>query len=455
MRRICGALTAGSPLGSMLSCALTPARRTHMGERMSQTELYPHGLRKMTGRAVDESHRAASPLELLFDLVFVVAFGVAGNEFAHGIAEGHWLPALGGFCFAVAGIVWAWINYSWFASAFDTDDWLFRLLTMVQMAGVIVLAVGLPPMFASIEHGETFDNRVMVAGYVVMRVAMVLQWARAARDPRYRTVAKAYISAILVAQVGWVFVAIAPLQLGTAAVVALVLWAIELAGPMVAETKGAKHGGGATPWHPHHIAERYSLLAIVALGETVLGTLAAAQAISAAEGWSWDAIVVIGAGLAMTFALWWTYFLIPSATILAVNRHKAFAWGYGHAFVYAAIAGVGAGLHVVAYVFDDHYHVSTFAAILAIALPVLVFMVALYALHTWLVGEFSRNLPVQSLALVLPIIGVVLAGVGSPLWLCLLFVLAGPVAIVVSYELGAWRTLQTQVEKALHWAATR
>ena len=56
---------------------------------------------------------------------------------------------------------------------------------MVQMVGVIVLALGLPAMFESIDEGETVDNRVMVAGYVVMRVAMVFQWARAARqDPR-------------------------------------------------------------------------------------------------------------------------------------------------------------------------------------------------------------------------------------------------------------------------------
>ncbi|WP_308736914.1 MULTISPECIES: low temperature requirement protein A [unclassified Microbacterium] len=70
----------------------------------------------------------------------------------------------------MVAIVWAWINYSWFASAFDTDDWLFRVLTMVQMAGVVVLAIGLPPMFASLERGQPVENEIMVAGYVVMRV---------------------------------------------------------------------------------------------------------------------------------------------------------------------------------------------------------------------------------------------------------------------------------------------
>ncbi len=58
------------------------------------------------------------------------------------------------------------MNYTWFASAYDTDDWVFRLATMVQMVGVIVLALGLPQMFESIDHGDTLDNGVMVAGYV-------------------------------------------------------------------------------------------------------------------------------------------------------------------------------------------------------------------------------------------------------------------------------------------------
>ena len=131
---------------------------------MTAPGYYRHGLKRMTGRNSDEAHRAATPLELLFDLTFVAAFGVAGNELAHGIAEGHVLPAVSGFCFAMIALVWAWINYSWFASAFDTDDWLFRVLTMVQMAGVVVLAIGLSPMFASLEHGGTVHNEVMVAG---------------------------------------------------------------------------------------------------------------------------------------------------------------------------------------------------------------------------------------------------------------------------------------------------
>ena len=135
----------------------------------------------------------ATPLELLFDLTFVVAFGIAANEFAHMLAENHVGAGLLGFSFATFAICWAWINFAWFASAYDTDDWIYRLMTMLQMVGVIILALGFPQMFASIEHGEHVDNRVMVAGYVVMRIALVGQWLRAAKqDPDRRSACLTY-----------------------------------------------------------------------------------------------------------------------------------------------------------------------------------------------------------------------------------------------------------------------
>src|ERR671919_2555388 len=131
-----------------------------------------HRVARMSGRDPDEQHRAATPLELLFDLTFVVAFGIAADQLAHYLAEDHIRTSLLSFVFVAFGISWAWINFSWFASAYDTDDWVFRLLTLIQMLGVLIFALGLPDMFASLDHGDTVDNRVMVGGYVVMRLAL-------------------------------------------------------------------------------------------------------------------------------------------------------------------------------------------------------------------------------------------------------------------------------------------
>lgn len=424
---------------------------------MSQsTSYFKHGIRRMTGRSPNEPHRAATPLELLFDLTFVAAFGVAGGQLAHGIAEDHVGGALFGFAFAMAAVVWAWINYSWFASAFDTDDWLFRVLTMVQMVGVVVLAIGIEPMFKSAEMGKPIENEVMVAGYVVMRVALIAQWWRASRgNPKYRKVAGTYMVTVGIAQAFWVASIILPLDLVTFAMVAVVGFLIDWGGPILAESKGAKFGGGASPWNAHHIAERYSLLAIIALGETIFGTLAAAQSITAAHGWTFSSIMVIGLGVLLGFALWWVYFMVPSEPILAVNRTKAFVWGYTHVVVFASIAALGAGLHVIGYVYDEHYHVSVFTAVASTAVPVLVFMVSLFLLHSWLVSSIAKNSPVQMGTLALPVLAMVAAAAGWPLWACLLLIVISPIIVVVSYEVRGWRRLETQLQGVLARAQAR
>src|SRR4026208_49569 len=85
---------------------------------------------RLAGPDPPEELRVATPLELLFGLTFVVAFGIAANEFAHMLAENHVGAGLLGFSFATFAICWAWINFAWFASAYDTDDWIYRVMTM-------------------------------------------------------------------------------------------------------------------------------------------------------------------------------------------------------------------------------------------------------------------------------------------------------------------------------------
>ena len=285
-----------------------------------------HGLLPMAGRDPLEPHRTATPLELLYDLTFVVAFGAAGNEAAHYVADGHWRTASIGFGFAMFAVIWAWIQNTWFASAYDNDDWIYRLLTMVQMFGVLVLALGLPPMFESVEDGVHVDNGVMVLGYVIMRVGLIALWLRVARhDVARRRCALAYATTLLVAQIGWLGLLLAETSIGVMFAVAGVLVLIELIGPVVAERRF-----GTTPWHPHHVAERYGLLTIITLGEVVLGTVAALDAVLRADGWTVETALVGFAGVSLAFGMWWMYFVIPSAELLYRFRQRSFGWGYGH-----------------------------------------------------------------------------------------------------------------------------
>jgi low temperature requirement protein LtrA len=73
----------------------------------SSARALAHGITRMIGRDPSEPHRAATPLELLFDLTFVVAFGVAAEQLAHLLAEGHVASGLLGFGFAMFAVCWA------------------------------------------------------------------------------------------------------------------------------------------------------------------------------------------------------------------------------------------------------------------------------------------------------------------------------------------------------------
>jgi low temperature requirement protein LtrA len=385
----------------------------------------------MTGRDPDEEHRGATPLELLYDLTFVVAFGIAADELAHLLAEGHWSSGLAAFGFAVFGICWAWINFSWFSSAYDTDDWAFRLATMVQMVGVVILALGLPPIFDSIDAGETIDNSVGVLGYVVIRVAMVFLWLRAARqDPARQRACQTYALTIAVAQVGWVALIPIDLSIGAFWLAGSVLIAIELLGPVIAE-----RGKGGTPWHAHHIAERYGLLAIIALGEGVIGTVAFLSAVVEDQGWSLDAALVAVAGIGLTFGMWWVYFMVPSGDLLHAHRERSFAWGYGHMFIFGSIAATGAGLHVAAYFIADEAHIGATATVLTVAVPVALFLLAVYALFTWLVrtpDPFHLSLLAATAAV--SVLAVALAASGLAMAWCLVVLMLAPWVTVVGFE---------------------
>ncbi|WP_249354193.1 low temperature requirement protein A [Microbacterium sp. 2FI] len=313
-----------------------------------------HHLGRMTGRDPNEAHRAATPLELLFDLTFVVAFSQISSQAAHYLEVGDMATALGGFAFTVFGATWAWINYSWLASAYDNDDIFFRIATMVEMLGVLIFALGVPPLFHSLVEGEHLDNSVIVAGYVVMRIAAVALWLRAAKnDPARRKTCLAYAWNISIAQVFWIAQIVLNLPIGVSLALAGVLVAFELAGPLYAEGKF-----GSTPWHPHHIAERYGLLTIITLGEVVLGTILAISAVIDIDGWSVEAVLIAFAGTALVFGLWWSYFLMPSGRLLAHHRERSWVWGYGHIILFGSLVGVGTGLHVAAQVLSHEAHVD-------------------------------------------------------------------------------------------------
>lgn len=302
---------------------------------------------------------------------------------------------------------------------------------MVQMTGVLVLAVGLPRMFTSIEHGQQLDNSVMVLGYVIMRVAMIFQWLRAARqDLTRRRTCLAYAAAIAIAQIGWIAIILFPFSMGVTLVLVVIGFLIEFAGPVLAERKD-----GGTPWHAEHIAERYSLFAILALGEGLVGTVATLSAEMEHLGWTLETALACIAGVGLTFGMWWVYSILPSAAVLHAYRSRAYVWSYGQILIIASIVATGAGLDVAANLIENKAKIGTLPALLATAIPVSIFLALIYALHYFLVRRFDQLHVWLLLATAMVIASAIIAAtLGANIVVCLSILLFAPIITVVGYE---------------------
>lgn len=330
----------------------------------------------LVSRDPSEAHRASTPLELLFDLCFVVAVAQAGGGLHHALADGHVRDALVGYSTVFFAIWWAWVNFSWFASSYDNDDLVYRIGAFVQIGGVLILAAGVPRAFTG------SDFAVVTIGYLVMRTALVAGWLRAARDdPAHRPTNLRYAVGVAICQLGWVALMFLPDSARMPGFVVMVV--AEMSVPVWAER--------ATPnsWHPHHIAERYSLFTIIVLGETILAATVAVQTALDSGSRLDDVAEVAIAGLVSVCSMWWLYFDRSTADHVADLRNRwdstttagAFVWGYGHYFVLSGAAAVGAGLAVAVDHATGESTISSSFAALSVAVPAAVYLVAVTVLH--------------------------------------------------------------------------
>jgi low temperature requirement protein LtrA len=344
-------------------------------------------LKIMRPRDAHEAHRAATPLELFFDLAYVVAIAQAGIALHHAEAEGHFFEGITHYLMVFFAIWWAWMNFTWFATSFDTDDWLYRLATIVQIGGSLTIAAGVPGMMADDGAGLT----LVFTGYVIMRVAMVGQWLRAAiQYPGCRPTTLRYAAGIALAQVYWAAYVLGLFGRGQA-----LFWVgalLELAVPLWAE----RHGN--TSWNRHHITERYSLFTIIVLGESILAsTNAVIHAAQSSEHLP-SLIVIAVTALVIVAGMWWIYFAVPQHELIT-NLRTSFFWGYGHVLIFVAAAAIAPGFEVALQYATHEVSLQATIAALTYTTPaaLYLFMVWLLILRRQLSGPVNVLIPVTAL----------------------------------------------------------
>ena len=283
----------------------------------------------MTGRDPAETHRASTPLELLFDLCFVVAVSRGARDRSTTTwSAGQIGHGLVNYLVVFFAIWWPWMNFTWFASAYDTDDVQYRLLTFVQIAGVLVVAAGGP---GGVRRART--SRSMVIGYV----SCASRSSRSGCGPPARIrsavpVALRFAIGIALIQVGWVV----RLLIGWSEVgylTFLVLGILELAVPAWAERAGRRH---AVARRPHRRALRPvhdHRPGRVRAGDDDRGR----RRPSRPAALLLPLLTVAVGGLLLVFAMWWSYFKHEPDVGHHRSLRSMLGWGYGHYFVFAAV----------------------------------------------------------------------------------------------------------------------
>lgn len=374
-------------------------------------------LRPLRPRSPDDRHRVATTLELFFDLVTVIAIASVTAGLHHGISAGRGLEALVPFVFLFVGIWWCWMNFTWFASAFDNDDVFYRICVIVIISGELMFAGAAPFIF------EGQPATLGLLGWTVMRLGMVALWLRAAKG-EYRTTCQRYAIGITLAQCGWaVAFLLAPKETPDFFYWAALVYILELAVPVWAES--AK----PTPFHRHHIIERYGLLMIISLGEIMLSISLGFAALNG-EYASWGAAMVAFSGVVTVFSVWWVYFC-EEEHLMTTKIPEALYWGYGHVFVFMSTALGGAALAAEVDLYTGKSDVTT-----AVVAKWMALGLAMFCLSLWFVRDRARDLP-AGLKLSLPVMAAVFlaAGViGAPAW----------VFAVLSVAMVVWRAPRTQ-----------
>lgn len=295
-----------------------------------------------------ESNRSATRLELFFDLAFVLFVARCADV----LAKNETLP--GGLKFAAILAVgwWAWASTTLYANRFDTDDAIFRLLTLTGMGGVIVMA-------ASADKITSGAGTWFAAGYILLRVVLVLGYLRVWRQlPETRVGIRPYLVGHAAGAVCWL------ISLMVAAPGRYVLWAVGVAVDLLGPALAARVPD-APPLHMEHLPERFGLFVILVLGESV-----AAIVVGVHDG-DFTAGVVTTALFAFlaAAALWWSYFDLSGG---AAKRRLVQEGGertregvhdfyvYAHLPVAVSLAAVAIGLeHAILHGADEHLSAGT------------------------------------------------------------------------------------------------
>ena len=365
----------------------------------------------MGDREVESEHRV-TPLELFLDLVFVFAFTQVTTYLSHHATWGGLLRGM----LLLAALWWAWSGYAWLTNALDPEEGSVRLAVLTAIAAMLVASLAAPGAFGR-------DGVLFGVAFLVVRLLHLALFAKAGRGEHdagpgpVRALSASIVAPILLVVAGALHGA--P-RLG--------LWGVALSilylGPLVRHMRGFSVS-------PGHFVERFGLIVIIALGESIV-----AIGVGAA-GLRLDVGVIGGALLGVTVAacLWWSYFdwaiyvgqaWLEAATGPARAEFARDAYSYLHFPMVAGIVLFAFGLKTtLPHVTGTLPSVAAFGLVGGIALYLIAHVVLRLRMH----GGLGRGRPAASILLLalLPVATVIPA-------IAMLSIVAAVCVAMIAYE---------------------
>ena len=234
--------------------------------------------------AVMREESRVTPLELFFDLVYVLALTQCTALMAD---EPTWAGLAKGLL--VLGVMWwSWVGYAWLTSVVNPEEGAVRLVMFAAMAAFLVVALCVPGAFED-------EGLLFAAAYALLRLTHIGLFLIASHDdPSLRHAVWGLLASTARGTSLLVGASFADGLLQGA------LWAAALAfdmgGPLIIDPAGWR-------LEPGHFAERHGLIVIIALGESIV-----AIGVGAEHGVTAGVVAAATVGIAIAAALWWLYF---------------------------------------------------------------------------------------------------------------------------------------------------
>ena len=330
-----------------------------------------------------EREQRVTPLELFFDLVVVFAITQVTSFLARNPTWGGLLRGM----LLLGALWWAWSAYAWLTNALDPEEGAVRLAVLAAVAAMLVVSLAAPGAFGP-------DGVIFGVAYLVVRALHLVLFAIAGRGDR--DLFRAVVRILPPATLAPALLVVAGFLHGSGQ---LALWgaalAIDYLGPVVGHMRGWRVS-------PEHFVERFGLIIIIALGESIVAIGVGAN------GLPLDAGVIAAALLGITVAacIWWSYFdwvvyvaqaRLAEATGASRAAFARDAYSYLHLPMVGGIVLFAFGMKTT--LADVHASLGNVPA-LGLCGGVAMYLLAHVALRLRIGGGLGRGRPIASVLLV-------------------------------------------------------